>query len=238
MRWTPRDLEVRKAGLGLGGARRMAVKGRGVLDLAGEGGNRLGAGLGAGLRGRGWARGRPGRGGAGAGPRPGEPTRPRAARTARVKAGSQAGGEGAHADWRKVRARGGVRGGEMGGTRGRDTAASACRLAGSCVGAGRAAGSALAPGELTKPRREGRLAARRPGPLAPPPRDPGPGPRTDPDARPAPRPQPPAPAPAPTRAARAQVAPPRPEAGPGGAGRRGAAPGAAMTAQRAPRARP
>lgn len=29
--------------------------------------------------------------------------------------------------------------------------------------------SALAPGELTKPRREGRLAARRPGPLALPP---------------------------------------------------------------------
>lgn len=75
MRWTPRDLEVRKAGLGLGGARRMAVRGRGVLDLAGEGGNRLGAGLGAGRAGA-WLGQGPagaGRGGGGAAPRGADP---------------------------------------------------------------------------------------------------------------------------------------------------------------------
>lgn len=130
------------------------------------------------------------------------------------------------------RARGLAESSSAGRGEGRGAEAAARRLAGSCAGAGRAAGSALARGELTKPRREGRLAARRPGPLAPPPRDFGAGPRPSDETPPL------APHRTPSRAARAQVAPRRPEAGPGGAGRRGAAPGAAMTAQRAPRARP
>lgn len=108
-------------------------------------------------RGRGWGEAAPGE------PPARGPPAPRGLRPGARRAGR------ARADWRKVRARGGARGGP-----GR---AGARRLAGSCVGAGRAAGSALAPGELTKPRREGRLAARRPGPLAPPPRASGPGPR-------------------------------------------------------------
>ena len=103
-------------------------------------------------------------------------------------------------DWGKVsplrlgrhreHGRGGAARGAGAGRGGRGAGATARRLAGSCVGAGRAAGSALAPGELTKPRREGRLAAWRPGPLAPPPRDRGPGPRTALAALLAPRPGP------------------------------------------------
>ena len=124
-RWTVRDQEVREAGLGRGwvGAQCAAPAASGWKQAGGEA---------RGLRGRG--------GRAGAWPRSGEPPRPRASRTARVKAASQAvagrarspigrkfgrgaglgagSGGGARrpgrADWRQVRARGGAQGGARG----------------------------------------------------------------------------------------------------------------------------